>query len=209
MRRPAEPDSERVAGDLVRSARAQKQLTQRSLATAAGVPQSTIARIESGHMQPSLPLLYRVLAAAGARPRTVLERIDTVDPGLRPSYRPMTLIDLAGHLNKADDDQLRWRLIAEFLEEYSHEPVDERAELVRAEPPTTGDERWDVFLAALAEHLAARDGRGVGTWAARRRLDVFWFPFNTPAARVDALVHAPASFRSRGIFVAPQELGVA
>jgi ABC-type nitrate/sulfonate/bicarbonate transport system ATPase subunit len=84
-----------------------------------------------------------------------------------------------------------------------------QAELLRAEPPTTGNERWDVFLAALAEHLAARDGRGVGTWAARRRLDVFWFPFNTPAARVDAFVHAPASFRSRGIFVAPQELAVA
>ena len=208
MRAPAEPDSERVAGDLVRRARAEKQLTQRSLATAAGVPQSTIARIESGHMQPSLPMLYRVLAAAGVQARTVLEPVEDVGAGL-PSYRPMTLIDLAGHLNRADDDKLRWRLVAEFLEEYSHEPVDERAVLLRAEPPTTGDERWDVFLAALAEHLAARDERGVGTWAARRRLDVFWFPFNTAAARVDALVHAPASFRSRGIFVAPQELGVA
>jgi len=38
---------------------------------------------------------------------------------------------------------------------------------------------------------------------------VFWFPFNSAAARIDAMLHAPASFRSRGIFVAPQELGVA
>jgi transcriptional regulator with XRE-family HTH domain len=209
MRVPADPDSERVAGDLVRQARAEKQLTQRSLATAAGVPQSTVARIESGHMQPSLPLLYRVLAAAGAQARTVLEPIEGVDAGPRPKYRPMTLIDLAGHLTNLDDESVRWRMVAEFLEEYRHERVDERAELLRAEPPTTGDERWDVFLAALAEHLAARDGRGVAAWATRRRLDAFWFPFNTPAARVDALVHAPASFRSRGIFVAPQELGVA
>jgi hypothetical protein len=37
----------------------------------------------------------------------------------------------------------------------------------------------------------------------------FWFPFNTPSARADALVHAPAAFRRRGIFVAPQELEVA
>lgn len=209
MQAPADPESERVAADLVRRARADQQLTQRILATAAGVPQSTIARIESGHMQPSLPLLYRVLAAAGVRARTILEPIDAVDPDVRPAYQPMTLIDLAGHFNKTDDEKLRWRLIAEFLEEYSHELVDKRAELLRAEPPTTGDERWDVFLAALAEHLAARDGRGVDPWAARRRLDVFWFPFNTPAARVDAFVHAPASFRRRGIFVAPQELGVA
>src|SRR5450631_2162541 len=156
MRTAGENDFERIAADIVRQARAQKQLTQRSLATAAGVPQSTIARIESGHMQPSLPLLYRVLAAAGARARTVLEPIDDVGASHRPTYRPMTLMDLAGHLNNADDDQLRWRLIAEFLEEYSHERVDERAELLRSEPPTTGDERWDVFLAALAEHLATR-----------------------------------------------------
>jgi len=73
----------------------------------------------------------------------------------------------------------------------------------------TGDERWDVFLAALAEYLSGLDNRGTAAWAAERRLEVFWFPFNTAAARVDAFVHSPASFRRRGIFVAPQELGVA
>lgn len=124
-------------------------------------------------------------------------------------YRPMTLVDLAGHLRRAADDRHRWRLIAEFLEEYRHEGDDQRATLLATEPPGIGSERWDVFLAALAEHLADRDGRAVAGWAAKRRLDEFWFPFNTPAARVDAFVHAPASFRSRGIFVAPQELGVA
>ncbi len=66
-----------------------------------------------------------------------------------------------------------------------------------------------MFLAALAEHLATRDGRRAALWAADRRLLAFWFPFNTAAARVDAMVHAPASFRSRGMFVAPGKLGVA
>ena len=121
----------------------------------------------------------------------------------------MTLVDLGAHLAAADDDRHRWRLIAEFLEEFGHEPAGERVELLADEPPRTGDERWDVFLAALAEHLAARDGRAAAAWAADRRLAVFWFPFNTAAARVDALVHAPVSFRRRGIFVAPGELGVA
>ena len=77
------------------------------------------------------------------------------------------------------------------------------------EPPSTGDERWDVFLAALAEHLSARDDRGVATWAYERRLEHFWFPFNTPSGRVDAFVHGPAAFRARGIFIAPQNLDVA
>lgn len=131
-------------------------------------------------------------------------------PTPRPSaYRAMTLAALAGHLGTADDDAHRWRLIAEFLEEHRHEASGQRVALLADEPPSTGDERWDVFLAALAEHLAFRDGRGAPTWAAQRRLDAFWFPFNTPAARVDAFVHAPASFRRRGIFVAPGELTVA
>jgi len=130
----------------------------------------------------------------------------TADP---TPYRPMTVADLANHLARVRDDHQRWRLIAEFLEEYRHEPDGVRAELLTDEPPAAGDARWDVFLAALAEHLATQDDRGVAGWVRGRRLRSFWFPFDSPAARADALVHAPASFRSRGIFVAPQELGVA
>ncbi|MGH3872117.1 MAG: hypothetical protein ACRDSR_11495 [Pseudonocardiaceae bacterium] len=65
-----------------------------------------------------------------------------------------------------------------------------------------------MFLAALAEHRAARGGQGAPSWAESRSLRRLWFPFNTRAARVDALVHAPAAFRRRGGYVAAQELGV-
>lgn len=125
------------------------------------------------------------------------------------AYRPMTLVELAGHLARAGDDGHRWRLVAEFLEEYGHESAADRSALLAVEPPSSGHKRWDVFLAALAEHLAARDDRGPAEWTSGRQLASFWFPFSTAAARVDAVVHSPASFRRRGIFIAPQELGVA
>lgn len=54
---------ERLAGNVLRIARARAGLSQRELAAAAHVPQSTIARIESGTRQPSLPVLARILAA--------------------------------------------------------------------------------------------------------------------------------------------------
>lgn len=127
--------------------------------------------------------------------------------GIKP-YQPMSLVRLSEFLVGADES-LRWRLIAEFLEEYRWEPPATRQTLLEQEPPSTGDTRWDVFLAALAEHLAAKDGRGAPGWTETRSLRRFWFPFNTRAARVEAVVHAPASFRRRGIFVAPQELEVA
>lgn len=109
----------------------------------------------------------------------------------------------------AEDDDHRWRLVAELQEEYRHEAPAARPALLQDEPAGTGSEKWDVFLGALAEFLAGRDGRAAPGWAAHRRLEVFWFPFNSPAARADAVVHAPVSFRTRGIFVAPGELGVA
>jgi len=72
------------------------------------------------------------------------------------SYRPMTLADLGRRLAKVDDVKTRWKLVWEFLEEYRWEPEDVQPSLLRDEPPGIGDERWDVLLAALAEHLAAQ-----------------------------------------------------
>jgi len=128
--------------------------------------------------------------------------------GLNSAYQPLTLARLSALLVDADESR-RWRLVTEFLEEYRWEPSDARYGMLAAEPADTGDERWDVFLAALAEHLAARDGRGAPSWVESRSLRRLWFPFNTRAARVDALIHAPAAFRRRGVYVAAQELEVA
>ncbi len=125
-----------------------------------------------------------------------------------PDYQPMTLVALAEHQN-GRDESYRWRLVAEFLEEYRHEPKAIRLGLLHEEPGPTGDPHWDVFLAALAEHLAAREGKAAADWVHSRRLHNSWFPFDTASARADALVHSPASFRGRGIFISPHELKVA
>lgn len=70
---------EQLAGNLLRVARSKQGMTQRQLAVAAQVPQSTVARIETGSMQPTLPLLYRLLTAAGLKPRIRLEPYDDHD----------------------------------------------------------------------------------------------------------------------------------
>jgi hypothetical protein len=118
-----------------------------------------------------------------------------------PEYRPMSVADLGAHLasHVARDQGEPWRMAAELLEEHRHEPRANRLALLADEPAPTGDERWDTFLAALAEHLAAIDDRRGPRWCETRSLDRFWFPFNTPAARVKAIVHAPAAFRRRGV----------
>lgn len=64
-------------GNLLRIARSRTGMSQRELAEAAGLPQSTIARIESGARQPSLPVLARIVAAVDLELRSTVEDYDS------------------------------------------------------------------------------------------------------------------------------------
>jgi transcriptional regulator with XRE-family HTH domain len=70
---------ERRAGSLLLLARVQRGWTQKQLADAAGVPTSTIGRIEAGQRQPSLLTLSRILAAADLELRIRLDDYDDHD----------------------------------------------------------------------------------------------------------------------------------
>jgi len=67
------------ASSLLRLARQRSGLSQRELAVTAQVPRSTIARIESGQMQPTVPMLQKILIAAGWEMRIRLEPYDSHD----------------------------------------------------------------------------------------------------------------------------------
>ncbi len=124
-------------------------------------------------------------------------------------YRPMTLADLAGHLSRATEDRTRWKLVWEFVEEYRWEPGEAQPSLLRAEPPGTGDERWDALLAALAEHLAAQHDLAPPERAELRVLQQPWFPAELRIQRADALVRAPAAFRKHGVYLSARDLEAA
>jgi len=124
-------------------------------------------------------------------------------------YRPMTLADLAGHLVRTADSKTRWKLVWEFLEEYRREPENVQPTLLRDEPPSTGDERWDALLAALAEHLAAQHDQAAPEWTEMRVLPRPWFPAEREIQRADALVWAPAAFRKHGVFLSARDLEAA
>ena len=134
-------------------------------------------------------------------------------PGRRgtdvPSYRPMTVAELAVHLSRTTDDRIRWKLVWEFLEEYRWEPDEAQPGLLRDEPPLVGDERWDALLAALAEHLAAKHDLAPPSWTESRVLRRPWFPAELRVQRADALVRAPAAFRKHGVYLSAADLEAA
>lgn len=101
-----------------------------------------------------------------------------------------------------------WRhVVLQGLDDYQRAlrlgGVEQAAAMFADEPALTGDDRVDAALAALAEHLARRDGWKVPAWARQDRrttLD-WWFVDDLPALQAFALRESPLSFRKRGVFI--------
>lgn len=94
--------------------------------------------------------------------------------------------------------------VRELLDEVALLTEDRQRESALAERPgETGERRFDAFLGALAEHLAASWGLPRPPWAIEgaRFLDRFWFYSDVPAFRPLQLAQSPAAFRRRGIFI--------
>lgn len=71
----------RVAFEL-RALREKRGLTQRELADRVGTTQSAIARLEAGHISPSLPTLDKVATALGAEVSlTIVDRDELTSTG--------------------------------------------------------------------------------------------------------------------------------
>ncbi|MEX0705382.1 MAG: helix-turn-helix transcriptional regulator, partial [Nitriliruptoraceae bacterium] len=172
------------------------------LAALAGTAQSAVAAYEAGGREPTVPVLARMVAATGHR--LVLDAVP--DPAL---YR---LADVALDIAATDpaDGERRLRFVFEFL----RGAVDDGhplALLVSAEPPLTGDDRFDALLAAVGEDLCVREGEIPPSWVhgPGRFLDRAWWVSELPSARASALVHAPASFRRRGVMLDRHDLEAA
>ena len=188
-----------TAAELLRAARRRAGLSQTRLAALAGTTQSAIAAYEGGTREPTVPVLVRMLAAAGER----LALASEPDPAL---YR---LADVARDIAAADpaDPDRRLRLVLEFLRG-ARDDGHPLALLVAAEPPPTGDPRYDALLAAVAEDLCVGVGEPPPAWVhgAGRFLAGAWWVSDLPSARAAALVHAPASYRRRGVMLDRHDL---
>ncbi|MFC7550507.1 hypothetical protein [Plantactinospora sp. GCM10030261] len=135
--------------------------------------------------------------------------LDTIPLHRRERLKIETRRALATHLMSANADQIRWKLVWEFMEEYRWEPGETRIGLLQDEPGPTGDVRWDSLLAALAEHLLAQADLAPPAWVEARVLRRAWFPAELAIHRVDALAWAPAAFRKHGVYVSVQDSAAA
>jgi transcriptional regulator with XRE-family HTH domain len=93
---------ERLAGNLLRLARAEAEMSQRELVAAAHVAETVIAEIESGALQPSLPELPRLFAAVDLEMRLRLAPYDDHDDVLDATESRLTPDQRARRRGKQD-----------------------------------------------------------------------------------------------------------
>lgn len=195
-------DWDRAAGDVVRAVRRRHRLTQLALAKASRVPQPTISEIEKGKRQPSLPLLARLVEAAQgateiqlvARPRhsaaTTADRIAAAHdgPSLDEDAALRAVIDLRDALTRCDPTS---------LEDLTGEP-----------PGSSGDRRFDAFVAAVVEEAFAHRRLEPPGWTqeSHRFIRPFWYLSGLEELRWWEFSTAPAALLRHGVLAAETEL---
>lgn len=95
------------------------------------------------------------------------------------------------------------RTLLDFVPHFDSARNEERVALVRARPATTGDLRYDAFIAALVEHVCVRSGIAVPVWVEEpdRFLKTWWFVSGLRGLHASALAESPISFARRGVFI--------
>ena len=135
-------------------------------------------------------------------------RTDLVPPADRNGQPPdaLSIVEVAAAMRSATEP-VRLAMFFELMRG-ADEAGRNALSLIVDEPEWTGDQRFDVMLAAAAEHTASRWGRAGPLWAVAtdRFLDFGWWVTDLPSARALAMVWTPAAFRRRGIYLDRHDL---
>ena len=177
-------------GSELRSVRLQAGLSVRGLAASAGVAPSTVARIESGRLDPTVGMLSLLFEAAGHR----LELGAVVQPVPR-------LADLrdAWSVDSSGQGRPDWTRLRGFLDTVAEHPQ-WRAAAVAERPVASGSPFMDALLAGIAEKVCDDGNLPRPAWA---RLvpasPTVWISPGTPRMQAAARAGTPPQLAARNI----------
>jgi transcriptional regulator with XRE-family HTH domain len=187
------------ASALLRSARQAAGITQHELAQRACTAQPAIAAYESGARTPNLATLERLLHSCD----------HDVELAARPRLRrgAVSLSDLADIIRQdlsEDSERDALRLLFGFADDFRGSSRPGRIALIRDEPESTGDSRFDAALAGIAEFFAAESGIPAPKWVngPSRFTEPWWFAATRTAFHAYTLANTPAVFARHGVFIA-------
>ena len=179
------------AATMVRGARTSAGLTMRALAARADVATSTIARIESGKVDPTVGMLARLLSAAGRELELGTHR------GSGPEIADLTDAWSRGPRGDRPD----WTRLRAFLDHLARHPEQQGPATLRR-PAPSGSAVLDTLLAGVAEKICDDAGLPRPTWArAVPALPEPWANPGTPAMREAVAAATPRALAKRGLSI--------
>ena len=179
------------AATIVRGARTSAGLTMRALAARADVATSTIARIESGKVDPTVGMLARLLSAAGRELQLGTHR----QPGPE-------IAELADAWSRGPrGDRPDWTRLRAFLDQLARHP-EQRGPATLRRPAPSGSAMLDALLAGVAEKICDDAGLPGPTWArAVPALPEPWSNPGTPAMKEAIAAATPRALAKRGLSI--------
>ena len=180
------------APELARQSRVAAGLSCAALARRAGVPTSTVTRVESGASDPTVGMLTRLLAAAGHD----LELVPLDEP---TRWRLADAIELASDPNSSTG--IEWTRLRSFTDWIRRHPS-QLESAIRRPPARTGNELLDNVAAAIAERLSDDAGLPRPAWCSHvRRLDQRYVSSGTPLLQQRTIATTPPQFASRNVYL--------
>jgi transcriptional regulator with XRE-family HTH domain len=185
----------------LKQALADSGLNQADFAAALGTSASRFSTYRSGQVMPTAGFYLRALRLAA-------------DLRAAREHGWMTPQAATREIRQAvrEGDDI-WALkMALQARDHLHELLrieDPAADAWRGAPRSTGDARWDAFLAALAEHEFEEAGRGRLGWTEARRLAGRAAEWVMPSLRLDedgVRAATPAWLSRWGVFAAERDL---
>lgn len=186
-----------IAATLVRSARRSAGLTQHGVAARARIAQPNVSRAESGDRDVSSGTVERLLRASGFRlailPGVGLDAISAAD-------------DVRSALTSSTEDHA-YRIVIQLADDLEAVHGAERVAACVAPPATTGDLRFDAFIAGVVETRLDAEALPHPTWLADAAVlpSPWWVDRYTAGA--DWVAEAtPPALRRRGVLIDAAEL---
>jgi len=195
------------AAALIKDARARAGLSTRAMAQRAGVTASTVSRVESGLMDPTLGTLQKLMAAVGCE--LVIYPRRSGSSTSRAAAAPSTpaLADLHDAWRSTPQGvRPDWTRIRAFLDYLALHP-ELVAEAIKAPPRRTRSQLMNALLAGIADKLADDSGVTRPSWTrAAGALTRRWYSPGTPRMRQKAREEAPRQLMARNIAIREDSL---
>lgn len=179
-----------ITGATLRSARRRHRLTQAEVAARSGIRQGNISALENSQGGFNTATIERLLTALGEQAAlipTTAPTAETAATGIATALR-----------SGSRDGALRHLIV--FHDGLSRAEAALKCALSVAEPPPTGDEGWDAFLAGVVDlHIPTSHRPG---WTAGRVAEDWFVDDGLPVAVLDEIrAQTPPSIAAHGVWV--------